>query len=381
MLKNHARFAAVTASVVGVTMAVGGAPASSASAGSIPYGGASATASGFGVSSAVAASLQRPGTYVTMSKSNDMAMMDTADKVTPTIPARDDPSLAIAARPSSANPTAAVCTSSRNPKIADAVSHDINAALAGRTSTVAVGVDDPGFGVTCRLRADQNFDSASVVKVIILGALLRQAQEQHRYLTPQEDQEATIMITKSDNDAATALWQALGRAALQHLLRLAGMNQTVLGPDGYWGLTQITAQDQLKLLSLLDNANTVLNGASRHYALDLMSRVVAAQRWGVPAGTPIGFTIHVKNGWLARPTRGWRINSIGSFSGHDRTYAIVVLTQDNASMAYGVTTVENVARAVHKDLNPGQLTAVGPSRPSASWEASDEEIRDLPNTP
>src|SRR4051812_19487568 len=70
MLKNHARFAAVTASVVGVTMAVGGAPASSASAGSIPYGGTSATASRFGVSSAVAASLQRPGTYVTMSKSN-----------------------------------------------------------------------------------------------------------------------------------------------------------------------------------------------------------------------------------------------------------------------------------------------------------------------
>lgn len=274
--------------------------------------------------------------------------------------------VAITARPPHADAAPAVCTSPRNPSLAIAMSRDIGAALAGRTSTVAVAVDDPGRGVTCRLRADRRFDSASVVKVTILAALLRQAYEQHRYLTRQEDQLATAMITKSDNAAATALWRKVGRAGIQHFLRLAGMSETVLGPGGYWGLTQITARDQLKLLSLLDHPNTVLNNAARGYALNLMSRVVAQQRWGVPAGTPRGVTIHVKNGWLSRATHGWRINSIGSFSGHGRTYAIVVLTQDNPSMVYGITTVEKVARVVHKDLNPGQPTAVEPSRPSAS---------------
>ncbi|NJC73459.1 hypothetical protein HC031_27590 [Planosporangium thailandense] len=261
--------------------------------------------------------------------------------------------VAITDRPPHADAAPAVCASSRNPGLAATVSRDIIAALAGRTSTVAVAVADPGTGVTCGLRADRHFDSASVVKVTILAALLRQTQEQHRQLTHQEDQRAIAMITKSDNAAATALWRQLGRATVQHFLQLAGMSQTVLGSDGRWGLTQITGLDQLKLLSLLDNANTVLTDTSRGYVLNLMSRVVPGQRWGVPAGAPAGVRIQVKNGWMSRATHGWRINSIGSFAGPGRTYEIVVLTQDNASMAYGVTTVERVARAVHKDLNPG----------------------------
>ena len=38
------------------------------------------------------------------------------------------------------------------------------------------------------------------------------------------------MITRSDNNAASALWAKLGHSYLQHFLNLAGMKQTVLGP-------------------------------------------------------------------------------------------------------------------------------------------------------
>jgi hypothetical protein len=60
------------------------------------------------------------------------------------------------------------------------------------------------------------------------------------------------------------------------------MRQTVLGPGGYWGLTQVTAHDEMLLLRLLLTPNTVLSGNSRAYALGLMARVISSQRWASP---------------------------------------------------------------------------------------------------
>jgi beta-lactamase class A len=140
--------------------------------------------------------------------------------------------------------------------------------------------------------------------VTILDALLRKAMHQHRYLTGTEAARASAMITRSDNDAASALWAELGHAYIQHFLTLAGMKQTVLGPGGYWGLTQITAHDEARLLRLLLSKNPVLDRASRTYALRLMAQVIPAQRWGVPAGAPDSLIVHAKNGWLPLPAHG-----------------------------------------------------------------------------
>jgi beta-lactamase class A len=213
-----------------------------------------------------------------------------------------------------------------------------------------------------------------VVKVTILAALLRKAQDQHRYLTATEAARARSMITRSDNGAASALWADVGRRYLQHFLDVAAMRHTWLGPGGYWGLTQITANDQVVLLRLLLNSNAVLNPSSRSYALRLMADVTPAQRWGVPAGAPTSLTVHVKNGWLPRATHGWRIHSIGCFTGHGDSYSIIVLTQDNPTMAYGIATIETIARTVNHDLHPAAASVVAPSRPLPSWETPDEHI-------
>ena len=274
-----------------------------------------------------------------------------------------------------------MCRSASHPALAARLTSDINAARRGRSSTVAVRVDAPAKGVGCWLNDRSHFDSASVVKVTILGALLRKALDQHRYLTSTEAAEARAMITVSDNDAASALWAELGRSYLQHFLDLATMAQTVLGPGGYWGLTQITAYDQIKLLRLLLNPNPVLDTASRSYALRLMAQVIASQRWGVPAGAPASLTVHVKNGWLPRATHSWRIHSIGCFTGPGAGYSIVMLTQDNPTMAYGIATIEAIARAVNHDLNPGAGAVIPPSAPSPSWGMPDENIPALPNIP
>jgi hypothetical protein len=212
------------------------------------------------------------------------------------------------------------------------------------------------------------------VKVTILGAILRQALDQHRFLTNTEAAWLRAMITRSDNAAASALWAELGHASLQHFLNLAGMTHTILGPGGLWGLTQITAPDEILLLRLLLFPNAVLSPNSRSYALRLMSQVIPSQRWGVPAGAPTSLTVHVKNGWLPRATHGWRIHSIGCFTGHGGGYSIVVLTEDNPSMLYGITTVQAIARVINRDLNPGATARVAASRPFPSWGTPDERI-------
>ena len=273
------------------------------------------------------------------------------------------------------------CTSSTHPKLAAQLAAGITAARAARHDTVAAWVDDPQYGITCQYNGSEHFDSASVVKVIILGTLLRVAQEQHRYLTSTEAAKAKLMITESDNNAATYLWNRLGQANLRHFLSLTGMKQTQLGANGFWGLTQVTPHDETVLLTYLTQPNSVLDNASRAYALNLMHEVVSSQRWGVTAGAPATVTWHVKNGWLPRATHGWRINSIGAFTFKGGWYSIVVLTMDNPTMAYGVTTVEDIARVVHHDLNPTVKAAIPASVPSSQWGKPDEVIPALPSVP
>ncbi|MFI0774176.1 serine hydrolase [Streptomyces sp. NPDC021212] len=267
-------------------------------------------------------------------------------------------------RAGTATASPAVACASARPGLATRLSRDVTAALRGRSVTAAVALHDHTTGTRCTLRGDQWFDSASVVKVTVLAALLRDARTHHRLLTRHESQLATAMITRSDNAATTVLWRRLGVTRVRALLRLAGMTRTVPGDGGHWGLTRITAKDEQKLLELLTHRNPVLGSRSRAYALGLMRRVVASQRWGTPAGAPRGTTIQVKNGWLPRATHGWRVHSIGAFTGRGHDYTITVLTQDNATMAAGVATVQAVARAVHRGLGStaGAVEPYAPAR-------------------
>ncbi|MGH3252638.1 MAG: serine hydrolase [Trebonia sp.] len=256
--------------------------------------------------------------------------------------------------------------------LAATLSAGIQGALRGRAGHHAVTVDDAPAGVSCYTDSERHFDSASIVKAIILAALLRWHQETGSPLSDWERDEATLMITQSDNDAATDLWNEVGMSRLRHFLTLAKMNETQLGGDGYWGLTQVTAHDELLLLELLTRPNSVLSASSRAYQLGLMARVISTQRWGTPAGAPGGVTVDVKNGWLPDGT-GWHVNSIGAFTGKNKKYLIAVLTDDEASEQYGIDTIEAVARVVQRDVNEARpydkarLAAnVAPPAPTAS---------------
>src|ERR1039458_6489706 len=147
------------------------------------------------------------------------------------------------------------------------------AAVRTALSLVGLRVDDRSQHLSCWLNARTHFDSASVVKATILGALLREAMAQHRHLTQREVILAIEMITQSDNDAASALWAQIRHGWLPYFLSLAKMTETRPGPGGYWGLTQVTAHDEWLLLTRLMYANSVLDTPSRNFALSLMAHV------------------------------------------------------------------------------------------------------------
>ncbi|RZU37345.1 beta-lactamase class A [Streptomyces sp. BK022] len=256
----------------------------------------------------------------------------------------------VGAAPASAA-TAVTCTSAKD-GLAAKLTKDIGAALATRKGSVALGVYEAGTKTTCTSRATSSYDSASTVKVTVLATLLWDAKKHNRYLTGTETSLATAMITKSDNTATSKLWKQLGVAKIKSFLTAAGMTKTTPGANGYWGLTQINVTDEQKLLKLVTAKNTVLSDNSRAYILKLMGNVVSSQRWGTPAGAPSTVAVHVKNGWLQRSTHGWRVHSLGTFNGGGHDYTITVLTQDNSTMDYGVTTIQNIAKAVHRDLVP-----------------------------
>ncbi|GAA2158036.1 hypothetical protein GCM10009760_60760 [Kitasatospora kazusensis] len=269
--------------------------------------------------------------------------------------------------------TPAYCSSTLNPQLAARLSQDLATALAGRQDTVAFAVSDARAGVSCTYQASLHFDSASVVKATVMGAVLRRAEDEHRFLTDWEDSNLEQMITASDNTAATNLWNSLGMPYLQTFLKLAGMNDTQLGTAGYWGLTQITAADELKALDVYTGNPNVLTPGGKAYGLKLMSQVEADQRWGTPYGAPAGVTTHVKNGWLPRATHGWRVHSLGIFTGTAKDYRMAVLTQDNATESYGIDTIQLIAAAVHNDLGP----ALGTRTPAAAPRSGNTRAPEL----
>ncbi|MEU4931093.1 serine hydrolase [Streptomyces yokosukanensis] len=193
---------------------------------------------------------------------------------------------------------------------------------------------------------DAAFDTASIVKVDILAALLLQAQDADRRLTAAERAYATKMIENSDNASATALWHSIGRAdGLDAANRRFGLTATTGGEGELWGLTQTTSADQLVLLRQVFGEDSRLGAASRTYVQALMKQVEPDQQWGVSAAAE-GNSWALKNGWLARSTTGlWDVNSIGRVTVDGTDYLVAVLSNGTATQTKGIALVEAAAKA------------------------------------
>lgn len=247
-----------------------------------------------------------------------------------------------------------------SPPRADAspfTSRRLRAYLAGRSGHVTAALYDARTKKTWLYHPQFAQYTASIVKVEIMGTALHEAEAAGRDLPAAEAALMPSMIENSDNDSATTLLQDVGGPrAIARFDRSAGLNDTIpsklaLIPGTSlpgWGLTTTTALDEVTLVSNFAYPSSVLSDAARKYGLSLMEHIEADQDWGVSGGVPAGTTVALKNGWLPVGSSGWQVNSIGWISGHRRNYVLAVLTDGSPTEAYGIDTIETIARDVYR---------------------------------
>jgi hypothetical protein len=124
-------------------------------------------------------------------------------------------------------------------------------------------------------------------------------------------------ITRSDNDAASRLWDELddGAAQVEAVLREAGDDETTLerepDPRGYssFGRTVWSLPAAVRFYGALARGE-LLPAADTERVLDAMVRVVSEQRWGLGAADP---PIPFKGGWgpSESPEGGYEVIQVG----------------------------------------------------------------------
>jgi len=229
--------------------------------------------------------------------------------------------------------------------------------LRTRSSRIefAVAAIDHVTGVTYTFHAGEAFETASVVKMGILAALLLRAQDAGRDLTAAQQSLADDMIRSSDNEAASTLWWTIGGASgLARANKRLGLTETSPGQDGWWGLTTTTVADQIRLVDSIADPDGPLDDDSREFILALMRGVDHDQDWGVSAGALPGETVALKNGWMPRSDQDgrWTVNSVGWVTGGGTDLAVAVLSRGHASSAAGIAFVEEIARLVRRAVSP-----------------------------
>jgi len=188
--------------------------------------------------------------------------------------------------------------------------------------------------------AGAHFESASVVKVMLMVAYLRRAR--NRGLDDHDRSLLAPMIKHSANGPASTIYLQVGAGALHDLARDAGMKGFSTGPT--WGSSRITAEGQARFLYELER---FIPRRHTHYALRLMADIVSRQRWGIPPTVPQGWHIHFKGGW-AQESASWKINQVALLTNGDRRLSLAVLTRGNPSAGYGHATIKGVAeRLLH----------------------------------
>ncbi len=207
-------------------------------------------------------------------------------------------------------------------------------AFAQTTDKLGICVRDLRTGSEWDFQGTYASQSASIAKVMIVAMALRHARETGEPFSYENYTRASKAITVSDNDSADALWVYAGeRPSYDRLAQELGMTTTHSDPSNdFWSWTWTTPDDQRKLVDQLVNGTEALHVEDRLYLLDLMSRVVSSQRWGVGQPTTDASVTgrvkaEMKNGWVEfKSSDGlWAVNSIGRVIGQERDYVATMM--------------------------------------------------------
>jgi hypothetical protein len=206
---------------------------------------------------------------------------------------------------------------------------------AGRTSLAVVNSAGELSGVNLR----EHFETASVVKVMMLVAFLQKRNAEHRSLDEADRALLYPMIHISDNEAASAVYGIVGEPAVARVARESGMQDYAPG-IGWWAYTQTSAADQARFFFALPH---LIPSQFYAYARGLLAGIEPSQSWGFPPVARPAWQVFFKTGAL--PEEGL-FNEVARLERPEATFTVAVLTDGDPSMSYGEQTIEGVAAAL-----------------------------------
>lgn len=188
---------------------------------------------------------------------------------------------------------------------------------------------------------------ASTIKVMLMVAYLNKQSVRNRALNGTERSLISAMIRVSDNNAANWVSFQVGTRRMNALARRAGMKDFSYSP--VWGTSTTSALDQAGLMYRIER---LLPDRHRGFALGLLSRIAAYQRWGVAKARPPGWRLFFKGGWGISDGRyGGTVNHQIALIRRGRyRIGLAILTQGNPYTSYGEGTLKGVARRLLEGL-------------------------------
>ncbi len=181
---------------------------------------------------------------------------------------------------------------------------------------------------------------------MLLAAYLRSPGVRARALNAGEATTLNAMITRSDNDAATAIHALVGGDGLTAVARRAGMRDFGAAPA--WGASRLTAADGARLM--LRFARLVPR-RHRERALSLLAGITPYQRWGVADAVPRGWRLHFKGGWGPPADGAPAVNhQLALLRRGRRRVALAILISGGVSQAHTSETQRGVAKRLLRGL-------------------------------
>ena len=210
--------------------------------------------------------------------------------------------------------------------------------LATRAGRTAFAIVD-STGRLAGVREHEHFQSASVVKVMMLIAYLQLLDRHDRALRAADAALLGPMIHISDNDAASRVLAIIGRRGLASVARQAGMSDYAPAA-GWWAFTQTSAADQARLMFALGR---LIPREFYAYARGLLSGVEPSQSWGIPPVARPRWLTFFKTGAL--PSKGL-FNEVARLERPGVSFSVAVLTTGDPSMGYGEQTIAGVGASL-----------------------------------
>jgi hypothetical protein len=187
--------------------------------------------------------------------------------------------------------------------------------------------------------------AASVFKVMLMTAYLRQESVRSRPLNDFDRSLLAPMIKWSDNASASRINNMLGSGPINRLARAAKMREFryVAHP---WGLTRVSAADQARFMFRLER---YIPDRHEKYARYLLSHIVPSQRWGIAQVEHKYWRLFFKSGW---GTGTGRVDHQVAFLKRNdgKRIAVAIMTEFSPDHAYGKRTLRGVAARLLADL-------------------------------